>query len=118
MVVCCSQSFCTLYIIRNLLSKFETFKHNHKNLIWALQETKYVEHYDSTLTMIRRECGVRVEEYLRAIPVEKWVLYPNLGVTPLYGWRTASFVESVNGQTLKEGLRRKAPLQFLDGGCR
>lgn len=33
----------------------------------------------------------------------------------MYGWRTTNFVESVNGTTLIDGLRRKSPLQFLDG---
>lgn len=60
-----------LHIIRNLLAGFKTFTHNHKALVWTLQGAKWEEHYESTLTIIQKECGGDVERYLRSIPVER-----------------------------------------------
>jgi hypothetical protein len=108
-------SFCTFHIMRNLLAGFKHFTHTHKSLIWSLQGAKWEALFISNLETIKKECGDDVEQYLRAIPPDKWALYPSIGNVKLYGWRTTNFVESVNGTTLLDGLRRKSPLQFLDG---
>ncbi|KAE9058098.1 hypothetical protein PF005_g32346, partial [Phytophthora fragariae] len=106
--------YCTLHITRNLLRN-NRFTHAHKNFIWELQECKWEALYEGQLVLLGKDCGKEVEEIVRAIPPERWILYTAIGQTPLYGWRSTNFVESVNATTLVNKLREKAPFEFLDG---
>lgn len=65
------------------------------------------------LFIIKLRCGVDIHEYIKAIDPAVWILYPHIGNTRLYGWRTTNFVESENATTLKKDIRHKLPFPFL-----
>ncbi|GMF42770.1 unnamed protein product [Phytophthora fragariaefolia] len=87
--------YCTLHIIRNVTDKFKIFTKAHQNMVWHLQAAPTKETYLSQLGCIKIALGQDVREYLETIPPVKWCVYANIGVQPLYGWRTSNFVESI-----------------------
>lgn len=109
--------YCTLHIIRNLLSRFAKFNHRHKNLVWQIQGAESVDEYSSRLTWLGTEVGEDVQRYIADIPPARWCVHANLRVTPLFGWRTSNFVESEFGSQLVKGMRTLAPFDFLETMC-
>lgn len=109
--------YCTLHIIRNVLSKFQRFTHRHKNLIWQIQSAKTAEDYLSRLSWLGVEVGGEVMQYVKDIAVERWCVHANIGVAQLYGWRTSNFVESAFGTQLVKGIRSLYPFAFVETMC-
>ncbi|GMF58009.1 unnamed protein product [Phytophthora fragariaefolia] len=109
--------YCTLHIIRNVTDKFKIFTTDHYNMDWHLQAVPTKEAYLSQLGCIELALGQDVQEYLEAIPPVKWCVYANIGVQPMYGWRTSNFVESQFGSQLAKGLQTLPPLQFIQAVC-
>ncbi|KAG1709355.1 hypothetical protein DVH05_020012, partial [Phytophthora capsici] len=63
------------------------------------------------------ELGDDVKTYLEGIPPIRWCVFANIGICPLYGWRTSNFVESVFGSQLVKGMRHMHPLAFIQAMC-
>ncbi|KUF88562.1 ATP-sensitive inward rectifier potassium channel 11 [Phytophthora nicotianae] len=105
--------YCTLHIQRNVIATFTKFTVKQKALVWRIQSCTSMDEYNSQLAITEVECGKPVADYLRGIDPKHWVVFPNLGTTPLYGWRTTNFVEAENGATLAEGLRDLSPYSCL-----
>lgn len=99
--------YCTRHILGNVKSIFRGLVTSDiERLVWALQASDSEEEYEARLVAL----GVThptIADYLKSIPVERWVLYCNLSKTKLYGWRTTNFVESQNSAALE--IRQQHP---------
>ncbi|TMW56150.1 hypothetical protein Poli38472_008798 [Pythium oligandrum] len=110
--------FCTKYIIETELVQISGFGPNHHALVWDLQASETEEEYESRLKVIRTSCGNHVEQFLRLLPMERWVVAGNVDKIALYGCRTRNLTEpqrDSDGRTdLVERLRSKLPHDFLE----
>lgn len=109
--------FCTLHILRNVVHQFASLTQQQKNIIWQLQASQTRDEYNMRLALIGVDLGNEVKLYLQAIDPGHWCVFPNIGVTPLYGWRTSNFVESVFGTQVVNGLRFLNPFGFMQAMC-
>lgn len=104
--------YCTRHILGNVKSIFRGLVTSDiERLVWALQASESEEEYEARLVAL----GVThptIADYLKSIPVERWVLYCNLSKTKLYGWRTTNFVESQNRAALE--IRQQHPFTVFN----
>lgn len=66
-----SHRFCTLHIVRNLMSGFSAFTANQKALVWRVQASTSMQEYEAHLTTMQMECGDPVADYVRGIDSTK-----------------------------------------------
>lgn len=81
-------------------------------MVWRLQGSRSAEEYAHFLAQFQANFP-NTMEYLRAIPVEKWIHYAQIkGGAATFGWRSNNMGEIGQGPYLNK-LRNMHPLEFF-----
>jgi hypothetical protein len=109
--------YCTRYIIDSELAQLNCFNRQHHHaLVWGLQGSETPEEFANRLDWIATSCGPGVANFLRQLPLDRWVVAGNIGKVSLYGWRSRNFYESVEQE--QEDARMSAASGGISGGVK
>lgn len=107
--------YCTRFIIENELAQLNGFNRQHHHaLVWGLQGSESPEEFANRLDWIATSCGPGVANFLRQLPLERWVVAGNIGKVSLYGWRSRNFYENVEQE--QEDARASAASGGISNG--